>query len=115
MLLISVLIRQKSDDLSYLAMNDLAAIVDKKNPDGTNKDKSNEAFLLRDSNEYKPMRDAVAHTALLTVVAKNRLSLVYENIKDRVIKYFLNPNCKFIDRYFCKIKTQPNYGKRSCY
>jgi hypothetical protein len=85
---LSIDIREKNSDLSYLAMNDLAAIIDKKNPDGTTKDKNAEAFLLRDANEYKPMRDAVAHTALLTQVAKDRLNSVYENIKARVKKIF---------------------------
>ena len=58
-------------------MNDLAYLVDKKDP-------VREACLARDANEYKPMRDAVAHTALLTDVAKLKLTSVYENIKGRV-------------------------------
>ena len=60
-------------------MNDLAYLVDKKDP-------VREACLARDANEYKPMRDAVAHTALLTDVAKLKLTSVYENIKGRVNK-----------------------------
>ena len=40
--------------------------------------------MARDANEYKPIRDAVAHTALLTIAAKNKLSTVRENIKGRV-------------------------------
>lgn len=74
---ISIDIRATDTDLSYLAMNDLANLVDKKNPE-------KEACLARDSNEYKPMRDAVAHTALLATVAKKKLTSVYENIKARV-------------------------------
>jgi len=48
------------------------------------KDHDKEACLIRDANEYKPIRDALAHTALLTNQAKKRLTSVYENIKGRV-------------------------------
>ncbi len=58
-------------------MDDLANMVDKRDP-------AKEACLARDANEYKPIRDAVAHTALLTDVAKKKLSTVRENIKERV-------------------------------
>ncbi len=64
-------------------MNDLAYLVDKKDP-------VKEACLARDANEYKPMRDALAHTALLTEVAKSKLTSVYENIKGRVNKLLTN-------------------------
>jgi hypothetical protein len=58
-------------------MDDLAYLVDKKDP-------LKEACLARDANEYKPIRDAVAHTALLTDAAKKKLSTVRDNIKERV-------------------------------
>jgi len=58
-------------------MNDLAYMVDKRDP-------TREACLARDANEYKPVRDAMAHTALLTDPAKKKLSSVYENIKGRL-------------------------------
>lgn len=77
---ISIAIRRNSSDLSYLDMNDLAYLSDMK-------DKSkplSSASLSRDADEYKPMRDAVAHTALLTDKAKSRLTSVYDNIKDRI-------------------------------
>lgn len=74
---ISIVIRRVKSDLSYLAMNDLANLVDKKDP-------LKEACLPRDANEYKPIRDAVAHTALLTDAAKHKLATVRENIKGRV-------------------------------
>ena len=45
-------------------MDDLANLVDKA------KDPLKEASLWRDANEYEPIRDAVAHTALLTKAAK---------------------------------------------
>lgn len=75
---ISIRIRRIIDDLSYLSMNDLAYLVDKR-------DSQKEACLARDADEYKPMRDALAHTALLTDVAKRRLTTVYENIQGRII------------------------------
>ena len=75
---ISIEIRRVKSDLSYLAMNDLANLVDKA------RDPLKEARLSRDANEYKPIRDAVAHTALLTDAAKKKLATVRENIKGRV-------------------------------
>jgi len=74
---ISIDIRKVPDDASYLSMNDLAYLVDKK-------DKLKEACLARDADEYRPVRDALAHTSLLTDVAKSKLTSVYENIKGRI-------------------------------
>jgi len=81
---ISIDIRRSSSDLSYLAMDDLANLVDKVDP-------LRQAGLSRDATEYKPMRDAVAHTALLTDLAKQRLTTVYENIKARIRTLLSNP------------------------
>jgi hypothetical protein len=75
---ISIDIRRNPSDLNYLSMADLANLVDKP------QDKENEAALARDAAEFKPMRDAVAHTALLTTAAKERLRTVRENIKGRI-------------------------------
>lgn len=74
---ISIDIRRQPNASSYLSMDDLANLVDKRDP-------QKEACLARDANEYKPIRDAVAHTALLTDAAKTKLSTVRENIKGRV-------------------------------
>ncbi len=74
---ISIEIRRIPEDASYLSMNDLAYLVDKVDPATT-------AGLSRDANEYKPVRDALAHTSLLTDAAKVKLSSVYENIKGRI-------------------------------
>ncbi|HJO74478.1 MAG TPA: DNA cytosine methyltransferase [Rhodospirillales bacterium] len=74
---ISIDVRRNNNDLNYLAMGELANFVDKK-------DKSKDASLSRDAAEYKPMRDAVAHTSLLTNAAKAKLTSVYENIKGRI-------------------------------
>lgn len=75
---VSIQIRRIGGDLSYLSMDDLANLVDKP------QDRNKQAALARDASEFKPMRDAVAHTALLTDEAKSRLRTVRENIKARV-------------------------------
>ncbi len=80
---VSIQIRRGAEDLSYLSMDGLANLVDKR-------DKIKEACLARDAAEFKPIRDAVAHTALLTDEAKKKLSTVRENIKARV-KALLSP------------------------
>jgi hypothetical protein len=82
---ISIEIRKLQSDLSYLSMDHLANLVDKV------KDPLREAGLSRDAIEYKPMRDAIAHTALLTDLAKNKLTTVYENIKARIRTLLSNP------------------------
>lgn len=74
---ISIEIRRKNKELSYLSMDGLANLVDKK-------DKIQHASLARDASEYKPVRDALAHTALLSDLAKKKLTTVYENIKGRL-------------------------------
>jgi len=73
---ISIEVRQKTDDIYFLDMTDLANLVDKT--------QEKEAALSRDAIEFKPMRDAVAHTALLTDEAKSKLTSVHANIKARV-------------------------------
>ena len=73
---VSIPIRRNPKDTNYLDMDGLANLVDKAAP--------KTAGLSRDANEYKPIRDAVMHTALLTDEAKKRLSAVFENIKGRV-------------------------------
>ena len=75
---ISIEIRRNPSDSSYLSMDHLANLVDK------SKDPMKESALSRDAKEYKPIRDAVAHTALLTDSAKKKLASVRENIRGRV-------------------------------
>jgi hypothetical protein len=82
---ISIEIRKGASDSSYLDMGHLANLVDKA------KDQYKEAALSRDAREYTPIRDAVAHTALLTDPAKKKLTSVRENIKGRV-KEILDEN-----------------------
>jgi len=77
---ISIEIRKNKNDLSYLDMDGLAYLVDMKNkgkPEST-------ANLSRDADEYKPIRDSLAHTALLSEEAKRKLSSTYDNIKARL-------------------------------
>jgi hypothetical protein len=71
-------IRQYNDDFSYLGMDFLAKVVE------GNSSHQNTASLVRDAIDFKPMRNAVGHTAVLTETAKNKLRIVFENIKGRI-------------------------------
>lgn len=73
---ISIDIIENNESLSYLSMDDLANLLDKPT--------NNSVSLSRDAMEYKPMRNAVAHTTRLTEPAKKKLTSVYENIKGRL-------------------------------
>lgn len=75
---ISIPIRQTSNNLAYLAMHELAELADK--PSNFQKETS----LMRDSWEFKPIRDALMHTSLLTSQAKTKLTTVRENIRSRI-------------------------------
>ena len=44
------------------------------------------AGLSRSAVSYKPLRDAIGHTSLITEIAKKQLTVEYENIKARVAK-----------------------------
>jgi hypothetical protein len=81
---ISIPIRRVSNDCSYLAMDALANLVDKVDP-------IKQAGLSRYAIEYKPFRDAVAHTALLTDLAKDQMTTIYQNIKERIRTLLSNP------------------------
>jgi len=69
-------IRQEDSDVSYLDMAGLANLVDKK--------LASQNCLPTDAKEYKPIRDALMHTALLTNEAKTKLTSIYDNIRGRV-------------------------------
>ncbi len=77
---ISFDIRQGTDELNYFSMDDLANFIDKPT------DQLKQPGISRDAKIYKPIRDAMAHTAILTTVAKQQLNTTYENIKARVKK-----------------------------
>ena len=72
-------IREGKTDLSYIDMDHLARVAD----DASNR--ITKATLVRDASEYKPIRDAIAHTSRLTSIAKMRLTVTYENIKERIV------------------------------
>lgn len=74
---INIDIRKDSKDTSYLSMDHLANLVDKSKS-------TKDPGLSRDAYEYKPIRDALMHTALLTDSAKQKLTTIKENIKGRV-------------------------------
>ena len=75
---VNIPLRKNPDDLGYLTMYTLAKQIDQK------KDMLKESSLRRDANEYKPIRDALMHTALLTDEAKTKLTTTYSNIKGRM-------------------------------
>ncbi|TGG92821.1 DNA mismatch repair protein [Natronospirillum operosum] len=77
---ISFSIRKGNNDLSYLGMDDLAFSVERK------KDGGKSQSLWTDAVSYRPVRNVVGHTGLLTENGKAHLSLAYENIKARVKK-----------------------------
>lgn len=77
---ISYDVRQSDDDVYYLDMAHLANMVDK------TPDKIKNAGISRSAVVYKPIRDAVGHTSIITPLAKNQLSVEYENIKARLVK-----------------------------
>jgi len=72
---INIDIRRNNDDLSYLDMSYLVRSADTTGTQNT---------LHNDAKEFRPIRNAVMHTALLTDEAKRKLTTVYENIKARV-------------------------------
>ena len=73
---ISIDLRRGNNDLSYLDMNDLAKLVDPQ--------RSIQIGLTNDAKQYKPIRDALMHSALLTEEAKMKLTTVFDNIKKRI-------------------------------
>lgn len=80
---ISFQIRKDDDDLSYLDMDALAVCAE------GSKANSGKQSLWLDAIKYKPARNAVGHTGLLTPLAKTHLNLTFENMKARV-KALLN-------------------------
>lgn len=77
---ISYSVRQSADDIYYLDMDNLANLVDK-----VPADKPKTAGLSRSATIYKPLRDSVGHTSLLTETAKSQLTLEYQNIQARLV------------------------------
>ena len=78
---INITIRKNDDDLSYLDMGDLADLAENP-PGGTPNTTPN--TVVADGKEYRPIRNAVMHTALLTDQSRLKLTSVYNNIKARI-------------------------------
>ena len=76
---ISYAIRTSDDDMFYLDMGYLSNFIDKA------VDGQKDAALSRSAIMYKPVRDAVGHTSVITNIAKQQLSVEFENIKARLI------------------------------
>ncbi len=72
---INIDIRNNNDDLSFLDLSFLSNIAEVTRGQNT---------LHQDSKEFKPIRNAVMHTALLHIDAKTKLTSVYNNIKGRI-------------------------------
>ena len=77
---ISYDIRVSSDDIYFLDMDHLANMIDK--PENPTKD----AGIGRSAVIYKPIRDAVGHTSIVTETAKTQLNIEYTNIKARLLE-----------------------------
>tara|TARA_R110001606_G_scaffold246029_2_gene394100 strand:+ start:1299 stop:2966 length:1668 start_codon:yes stop_codon:yes gene_type:complete len=82
---ISFDIRRSEDVLSFLDFNDLSFTIEKEGKDWK------KASLMRDSMEYKPIRNAMGHTGLLTDDAKAKLRLIFANVSGR-LRYLLRGN-----------------------
>lgn len=76
---ISYDIRTSNDDMFYLDMGYLANFIDKA-------ESQKDPALSRSAIIYKPVRDAVGHTSVITDTAKRQLSVELENIKARLVK-----------------------------
>jgi hypothetical protein len=71
-------IRKNVNDLSYLDLTFLAHCAE-----GPNLGNNNPS-LHKDAISFRPVRNVVGHTGLLTAVAKNHLNVTFENIRARV-------------------------------
>lgn len=78
---VSIELRQGDIELSYLDMDGLSNLVDRRG--GSNS-------LPNDAKQYKPIRDALMHTALLTDEAKRKLTTTFDNIRSRLKTLFSN-------------------------
>lgn len=76
---ISFQIRSSDDGILYCDMESLTSIIEKERGD------TSKPSLSRDVKRYKPIRDAVAHTSLLSTSAKRELSSICENIRARIV------------------------------
>lgn len=74
-------VRKDSDDLSYLDMDKLAICAE-----GSKSTSGKMTPLYQNALSFKPVRNAVGHTGVLTDNAKKHLTLTLENLKGRLRK-----------------------------
>lgn len=85
---ISYDIRISDNDMFYLDMGHLSNFIDKA------VDGQKDTALSRSTIIYKPVRDAIGHTSVITNIAKQQLTVEFENIKARLIKLLKNMDNK---------------------
>lgn len=73
-------IRQNTGDLYYLDMSHLAYVAEKR------EEYNNPLALTGRAPEFKPIRDALMHTSVLTDEAKLRLTTIFNEIRARIKK-----------------------------
>ena len=78
---IAIDIRSKDDDLFYLDLAHLASMADPPRGGDGYPD-----HLTNDEKAFTPIRNAVMHTSRLTQDAKDRLTAVYVNIREKIKK-----------------------------
>lgn len=76
---LSINISQSSDDINYVDMDGLAITIDPRGKGG-----GTDPNFIDHAKTYKPIRNAVMHTALITDEAKRDLKRTYDNIKTRI-------------------------------
>jgi hypothetical protein len=76
-------IRQTDDDTSYLDMNELSYVADPGQG-------GNVSSLQSKAKEFRPIRNAVMHTALISDEAKIKLKDVFNDIKARLKELLKN-------------------------
>ena len=81
---VNINLRQNMDEKTYLSLSFLVGEIEQPS------EKSKPGSLWTKSKEYKPMRDAMMHTALLTEEAKIKLHSVYEEIKAKIRSFLEN-------------------------
>jgi hypothetical protein len=72
-------IRRDNIELSYLSMDELAVCAE-----GAKAKAGKVTPMVQSAIAFKPVRNAVGHTGLLTDVAKNHLNVTFHNIKGRL-------------------------------
>lgn len=78
---IAIDIRSRDEDLFYLDLAHLASVADPSRSGDGYPD-----YLTNDEKAFTPIRNAVMHTSRLTQDAKDRLTAVYVNIREKIKK-----------------------------